>query len=394
MSHVIVVNAGSSSIKFAAYEASNEPRQILRGEVQRVGQPGTGISAEGLGEDVKDQPITGGDHTEATGQFIDWLRGRLGDRAVAGIGHRVVHGGFHLAQHQIITEATLSQLRQAAELDPAHLPREIALIESFRKAFAGIPQVACFDTAFFKDLPILSKLLPIPRKYFDAGVHRFGFHGLSYTFLTQQLRRMGGDAAVNGRVILAHLGSGASMAAIREGQPIDTTMAFTPTAGLVMGTRCGDLDPGLLVYLLRNQKLSADQLEELLNKQSGLLGVSGSSADLRDLLDRRATDIQAGQAVDLFCYQAKKWIGSFAAALGGLDTLVFSGGIGEHSAEARAGICAGLEFLGIWLDTESNVKGLSKISSGPVGVHVIPTDEEIVIANTVFELTGGSRIPG
>jgi acetate kinase len=299
----------------------------------------------------------------------------------------VVHGGFHLLDHQLITEKVLDQLKEAKELDLAHLPREIGLIESFGTQFPGIPQVACLDTAFFKDLPTLSKLLPIPRKYFDAGIHRFGFHGLSYTYLMQELRRIAGDTVADGRVILAHLGSGASMAAVKNGKPIDTSMSFTPTAGLMMGTRCGDLDPGVLVHLIRNEKLSADDLNDLLNRQSGLLGVSETSADMRDLVGKRTSDPRAAEAVDLFCYQAKKYIGNFAAALGGIDTLVFAGGIGEHSADARAGICSDLKFLGIEIDPAKNTANAAILSTGPTAVRVIATDEEIMIARIVMQIS-------
>jgi acetate kinase len=344
------------------------------------------LSAQGLGAKAEKLPIEAGDHGEAAGALVKWLREPLGDRKISGIGHRVVHGGFHLLDHQLITEKVLDQLREAKQLDLAHLPREISLIESFGQQFPGIPQVACLDTAFFKDLPTLAKLLPIPRKYFDDGIHRFGFHGLSYTYLMQELRRVGGDAAANGKVILAHLGSGASMAAVKNGKPIDTSMSFTPTAGLMMGTRSGDVDPGVLVHLIRNEKLSADQLNDLLNRQSGLLGVSGTSADMRDLVAKRGTDSNAAEAVDLFCYQAKKWIGSFTAALGGIDTLIFAGGIGEHSADARAGICSDLKFLGIEIDAAKNAESAPIISTGPTTVRVIPTDEEIMIARIVMRV--------
>jgi acetate kinase len=391
MAFLLVINGGSSSIKFAVYDSA-DVRRVLWGQVERVGQEGTALSAKGLGGDVDGQKLNAGDSAAATGELIDWLRGRLGDRKIDAIGHRVVHGGFHLAEHQIISSETLTQLKQAADLDPAHLPREIALIEAFAKAFAGVPQVACFDTAFFKDLPILSKLLAIPRSYFQKGIHRFGFHGLSYTYLMQQLKQLDPGAA-QGKIILAHLGSGASMAALQGAKPIDTSMSFTPTAGLVMGTRSGDLDPGLLVYLLRNEKLTVDQLDELLNKKSGLLGVSESSADMRDLVDRQGSDSRAQQAVDLFCYQAKKWIGGFAAAMGGVETIIFAGGIGEHSAATRAGICRGLEFLGIELDPGRNEKNAPVISAGRVLVRVIETDEEIVIAQTSLELTQAKHGP-
>jgi acetate kinase len=383
----LTINGGSSSIKFALFESTDPLTKILSGEVQRVGQPGTVMSASGLGDPVDKQPVQAKDHSQATDQLIDWLKNRLGDRTVAAIGHRIVHGGFELTKHQVITAKVMEQLTEAATLDPAHLPREIALIEAFGRRFPGISQIACFDTAFFKDLPTVAKLLPIPREYFEKGVHRFGFHGLSYTYLMVELRRVAGGAAADGKVILAHLGSGASMAAISNGKPIDTSMSFTPTAGLVMGTRSGDLDPGVLVYLLRNEKFSVDQLDELLNKKSGLLGISDTSADMRDLSDRRSTDSKAEEAVDLFCYQAKKYIGSYAAAMGGVDTIVFAGGIGEHAATARAGICQGLEFLGIEIDPSLNSKSDPTISKGKVCVRVIATDEETVIAREAIRLS-------
>jgi acetate kinase len=281
----------------------------------------------------------------------------------------------------------IAELKSAEPLDLAHLPREIALIEAFGKAFVDVPQVACFDTAFHRHLPRVAQLLPIPRKYSDGGVRRFGFHGLSYSYLMSELARIAKPQAA-GRVILAHLGSGASMAAVRGGEPIDTTMAFTPTAGLVMGTRPGDLDPGLLVYLSRIEKWTPDQMDDFLNSRCGLLGVSQTSADMQDLQKREANDPRAAEAVELFCYQARKWIGALAGALGGLDTLIFSGGIGEHAPEIRRRICEGLEFLGLRLDARlnSDVAPLISTPQSSVAVRVIPTDEEIVIARIVREL--------
>jgi acetate kinase len=238
-------------------------------------------------------------------------------------------------------------------------------------------------------MPRVAKLLPIPRRYDEAGIRRMGFHGLSYTFLIDELRRLAGDQIANGRVILAHLGSGASMTAMNGGRPIDTSMGFTPTAGLVMGTRPGDLDPGLLLYLMREEKLSPEQMDDFINRQCGLAGVSMTGSDMRNLIARRDSDIRAVEAVDLFCYQARKWIGSFAAAIGGLDTLVFSGGIGEHSPEVREAICRHLEFLGVSIDATRNVKSAGIISKDDnrVVVRVIPTDEEIVIARAILQLT-------
>jgi acetate kinase len=383
---VLTVNGGSSSIKFAAYAPGDPPRRVFGGQVERVGQPGATLSATGDGADVDQQPIAGGNHGEAADALIKWVRDRLGDRRVAAIGHRVVHGGLKIHDHAVVTAELIAQLRAATPLDPAHLPREIGLAEAFGKAFGGVPQVACFDTVFFRDLPAVARTLPVPKRYTDAGVRRFGFHGISYGYLTGELKRLDAKGA-DGRVILAHLGSGASMAAVRGGKPVMTTMSFTPTAGLVMGSRCGDLDPGFVSYLVRTEHLSADQLDELLNKRSGMVGVSGTSGDLRDLTKRRATDPAAALALDLFYTSARRWIGALAADLGGVDTVVFAGGIGEHDAAARAGICAGLGFLGIELDPDANEKHAEVISRGRVGVRVIATDEEVMIATIAAGLT-------
>jgi len=270
-------------------------------------------------------------------------------------------------------------------LDLAHLPREIAMIEAFEAHFPSVRQVACFDTAFHRDLPRVAQLLPIPRRYDRAGVRRLGFHGLSYTYLMEELGRLGADG---GRIVLAHLGSGASMAAVKDGRPVDTSMAFTAMAGLVMGTRCGDLDPGFLVYLMREEKLGADQIDDFISKQCGLLGVSETSPDMHELIGRRTTDTRAAEAVELFCYQARKQIGAYAAALDGLDSLVFAGGIGEHSPEVRSEICLGLGFLGVEIDPDANAANsvLISTSDSRVSVRVIPTDEEIVIARIVLRL--------
>ena len=377
---VVTVNGGSSSIKFAAYEPGPTPRRVLGGQVERVGTPGAALSAKGCGPDVAGQPLAG----DAVEGLTRWMRERLGGRAVSAVGHRVVHGGLHVHDHAVVTPDLLARLREATALDPAHLPREIGLIEAFGRAYPGVPQVACFDTVFFRDLPPVARTLPIPKRYTDAGVRRFGFHGISYTYLVGQLRQLG---AAGVRVILAHLGSGASMAAVVDGKPVDTTMSFTPTAGLMMGTRCGDLDPGFVSYLVRTEHLSADQLDALLNQQSGLLGVSGTSADTRDLYARRATDPAAALALDLFCTSAKRWIGGLAAEMGGLDTIVFAGGIGEHSAEARAGICGGLGFVGVDLDPAANAAHAGVISRGRVTVRIVPTDEEVTIATLTAGLT-------
>jgi acetate kinase len=315
---------------------------------------------------------------------MHWIEEHSGRDALTAVGHRVVHGGPRYSQPQRITAEMIEELHRLSPFDPEHLPLELKLIEAFRECHPTMPQVACFDTAFHRTMPRVATLLPIPRRYQAAGVLRYGFHGLSYEFLMGELTLLGDPAATKGRVIRAHLGNGASLAAVRDGESIDTSMGFTPTAGLVMGSRSGDLDPGLVSYLARTECMSATEFQEMVNHASGLLGVSETSSDMRDLLDRETQDVRAAEAVALFCYQVKKWIGAFAAALGGLDTLVFAGGIGENAPAVRERTCDDLGFLGIQLDQQRNAKNAPLISSGagPVRVRVIRTDEQLVIARS------------
>jgi acetate kinase len=295
---------------------------------------------------------------------------------------------------EIVTQDLLDELHRIRPYDPDHLPREIELIETFRQRHPKLPQVACFDTAFHQTMPRVAKMLPIPRRYDAKGIQRYGFHGLSYAFLMEELARLGDPAAKSGRVILAHLGNGASLAAVREGKSIDTSMGFTPTAGLVMSTRSGDLDPGLASYLARTEQMTTKQFYEMVNHKSGLLGVSETSSDMRDLFASEAMDVRAAEAVALFCYQVKKWIGAYVAALGGLDTLVFAGGIGENAAPARARICEGLNFLGLEMDQQRNTETAAVIStnSSRVTVRVIRTDEELMIARSTGRILGPGAI--
>jgi len=280
----------------------------------------------------------------------------------------------------------LEELERIRSFSPDHLPAELALVRHFLKRYPEVPQVACFDTAFHRHLPRVARLLPIPRRYEAQGIQRYGFHGLSYAYLLQELDRVAGEDAAKGCVILAHLGNGASMAAVRGGQSIDTTMAFTPTAGLVMSARSGDLDPGLVVYLARHERMTAPQFHDMVNTKSGLLGISETSSDVRDLLARETSDVRAAEALSVFCYQAKKWIGALSAALGGLETLVFSGGIGENSAVLRNRICDGLGYLGIDLDPARNEANgpVISVDGAKVTVWVIRTDEELYIARSVW----------
>lgn len=386
---VLTLNSGSSSIKFALYAANASPQLILSGKIERIGQANAQFTIK-LEKDqsVTRQAIHAASHGTAADLLIKELEKHTDLRDIVAFGHRVVHGGSRYSEAQPITDEMIMELRKISPLAPNHLPTEIDLIEVFLRQFPTQLQVACFDTAFHHNLPRVAQQLPLARRYDARGIRRYGFHGLSYTYLLEELERIAGPQAAQGRVILAHLGAGASLAALHEGKCIDTTMSFTPTAGLIMATRTGDLDPGVMLYLMRNEKLSIDQVDDLVNHRSGLLGVSGISPDMRDLLAQVASNPRAAEAVALFCYQAKKGIGSFTAALGGLETLVFAGGIGENAPEVRIRICQGLGFLGLDLDKARNARNESLISSdtSQVKVRVIRTDEELMIARTVYRL--------
>jgi acetate kinase len=392
MQSVLTINGGSSSIKFALYQAGEPLKKTLSGKIDRIGLPATNMTFKGPDEKQQGSlDIAASDHRSAANVLIDWLAKQDGFASIGAIGHRVVHGMKHI-QPEIVTQDLLDELHRIRPYDPDHLPREIELIEAFRQRCPNLPQLACFDTAFHQTMPRVAKLLPLPRRFDAKGVQRYGFHGLSYAYLMEELARLGDPAATTGRVIIAHLGNGASLAAVRAGKSIDTSMGFTPTAGLVMSTRSGDLDPGLAPYLARTEKLSTKQFYEMVNHESGLLGVSETSSDMRDLLAREKDDVRAAEAVALFCYQAKKWIGAFAAALGGLDTLVFSAGIGENCPAVRTRICDGLDFLGIELGEARNARNTEVISTeaSRVAVRVIRTDEEQMIARSVCRVLGGS----
>jgi len=372
---ILTINAGSSSIKFALFEQGAALRRLERGSIERIG--------------LADGP----DQKAAIAQLLQWVEshgagsshGRLG--AVA---HRIVHGGPKYSAPVVLNPAVLTQLKALSPFDPEHLPQELRLAEALAQRYPDLPQVACFDTAFHHDMPRVAQLLALPRRYQAQGLRRYGFHGLSYAYLMQELEREAGKPAAQGRVVLAHLGNGASLAAVRAGKSIDTSMGFTPVAGIPMSTRSGDLDPGIVWYLARTEGLDAQRFNQLVNAESGLLGLSETSPDMRDLLAREATDERARDAVALFCYQVRKWIGAFAAALGGIDTLVFAGGIGEHAAPVRSRVCEGLAFLGIAVDESRNAAHARLISKqgGRVAVRVIPTDEEWMMAQLVTGVLG------
>jgi acetate kinase len=366
---VLAINAGSSSVKCALFTLAADP-QLRRREV-----------IDGLA--VLSVP-----------RLIDWIGAEAGGGPLGAIGHRIVHGGPAYREPHLITGEVIQALKELIPLAPNHLSDAIALIEALRRARPEVPQVACFDTAFHADLPEVVRRLPIPEVYAARGVRRYGFHGLSYAFLLQELARLAGPAAANSRLILAHLGNGSSLAAVRDGRSVDTTMGFTPMGGVVMSTRSGDLDPGVVTYLLRVARLSADGAEELFSHEAGLLGISGVSGDMRALLERESGDPRCRLAVEMYAYSIRKTIGAFAASLGGLDTLVFSGGIGEHAAAVRARICDGLAFLGITLDADRNAAHAAVISASEaaVTVRVIPTDEELMVARASFTLLGSRDV--
>jgi acetate kinase len=388
LTSILTINGGSSSIKFALYQAGEGLKRGLYGKVDRIGLSGTNLTFDNPATNRQDsRSLAASDHKSAASLLIDWLEEQNSFESVRAVGHRVVHGMEHTAP-ELVTQELLDELHRISLCDPDHLLLEIELIETFHQRHPKLPQVACFDTAFHRTMPRVAKVLPIPRCYDAKGVQRYGFHGLSYAYLMEELARIGDPAATTGRVILAHLGSGASMAAVRDGKSIDTSMSFTPTSGLVMSTRSGDLDPSLGPYLARTEQMTTEQFYKMVNHKSGLLGVSQTSSDMRDLLAHEADDIRAVEAVALFCYQAKKWIGCFAAALGGMDTLVFAGGIGENAPCVRARICDGLGFLGIEIDEKRNAasEGVISTHASRATVRVIRTDEDLMIARSVSRI--------
>ncbi len=380
---LVSINSGSSSIKFAVYSLRGVPTRVLFGKIDRVGSRDTTLTYDDVERGLQDRRRIGDvDHIQAVTFLIDWLHQHTDLASIAATGHRLVAGGAKYWEPQLVTNELLEALRGLSAYAPDHLPSEIAVIERLRERMPDMPQVVCFDTAFHRHLPRVARMLAIPRRLQAQGIERYGFHGLSYAYLMEELERQVGADAAHGRVILAHLGNGVSLAAVHGGQCLDTSMGFSPAAGVPMATRSGDLDPGLVWYLAHTEQMTAAQFQQMVNHESGLLGVSETSGDVRDLLSREADDVRAAEAVALFCYQIRKCVGAFAAALGGLDTFIFAGGIGEHSAVIRARICEQLGFLGIHVDADRNTNNEAVVSSDAsrVSVRVMPTDEELMIA--------------
>ncbi|MEO7490797.1 MAG: acetate/propionate family kinase [Ferruginibacter sp.] len=389
---ILAINGGSSSIKFALFKTGNSLKQLFNGAIENIGtQKATLNFSNTIDQQKNSIDIEAADHDQAANHLIDWLEKQEHFDSIKAIGHRIVHGMDH-TEPELVTDDLLNELKKISAFDPEHLPEEIKLIEVFKKRHPAIKQIACFDTSFHTSMPVVAKLLSIPRRYFEMGIQRYGFHGLSYAYLVEELKRVAGEEAAKGKIILAHLGSGASLAAVKHGKSLDTSMGFTPTSGLPMGTRTGDLDPGVAWYLMQCEKLGPKKFNHLINHESGLLGISETNSDMRELMKIEDTDHRAKEAIELFCYQTKKWIGSFTTVLGGLDTLVFSGGIGEHSPEVRSKICDNLEFLGLELDEIKNINNEAIISTekSKVKVRVITTNEDVMIARLVNDILNKS----
>jgi acetate kinase len=379
---ILVINAGSSSIKFSVFKTGPDRSLVVgaHGQVEGIGSSPKLVVADAQGRTLKDETVSAADHDAAMAAINVWFAGHVGREATfAGIGHRIVHGGLRYSQPVLIDDEVLRYLEEMVPLAPLHQPHNIAAIRAASAVAPNVPQVACFDTAFHRSQPLLAQEFALPRVMTAKGVRRYGFHGLSYEYIVSVLPRVAPEIA-NGKTIVAHLGNGASMCAIDDGRSVATTMGLTPVDGLVMGTRTGSLDPGVILYLLQQEGMSAQAVEHMIYESSGLLGVSGVSGDMRVLL---ASGLPAAkEAVDLFVYRIGRELGSLAAALGGLDGLVFTAGIGEHAPEIRARVCRDAQWLGVDLDGAANTHGGPRISAARsrVSAWVIPTDENLMVA--------------
>ena len=387
--YALVLNAGSSSLKFCVFERplGESWHLAARGQIEGIGTSPRLSVKNADGESLAKQDVAARDAKEALDALAGWLRFKYGGSRVLGVGHRVVHGGAQFKGPTILNAEVLRELYQLVPLAPLHQPYNLAAIEAVYGRLPGIPQVACFDTSFHRGQPAVAELIPLPRELRQQGLQRYGFHGLSYEYIASVLPQVAPDIA-DGRVIVAHLGSGASLCALKERKSVDSTLGFTALDGLCMGTRPGSIDPGVVLHLFQGLNLTAKEVETLLYKKSGLLGISGMSNDMRDLIGR--SEPAARLAVDYFVYRAAKEIGALAAVLGGVDALVFTAGIGENSPEIRQRICASSAWLGIEFDDAANAQCLSKISTthSKISVWVIPTNEELMIARHTGALLG------
>jgi acetate kinase len=390
---ILVLNAGSSSIKFSVFEAAAGRAlcTALEGQIEGIGTAPRLQIKDAQGKRSVDQAVSAKDHDGAIAAIGDWFAAQLGSEAsFAGVGHRVVHGGLAYAEPVLIDDHVISGLEALVALAPLHQPHNIAAIRAVAARAPQVPQVACFDTAFHREQPAVAQQFALPRALTLKGVRGYGFHGLSYEYIVSVMPSVAAGRA-NDRLVVAHLGNGASMCAISKGRSAATTMTFTAVDGLPMGTRCGSLDPAVILYLLQHEGMDARAIEALIYSQSGLLGVSGVSSDMRALLASALPS--AREAIDLFVYRIGRELGSLAAALQGLDALVFTAGIGEHAAEIRARVCRDAHWLGIFLDEEANARHQSLISrvDSPVAVFVVPTDENLMIARHTRRLIDRQR---
>jgi len=387
--YALVLNAGSSSLKFCVFQrpAGDVWRLEARGQIEGIGTAPRLSVKDANGNSLANQDVAVNDGNQAVEALAAWLRSKYGGARVLGVGHRVVHGGANFKGPTVIDDKVLKELRDLIPLAPLHQPYNLAAIEAVFERLPNVPQVACFDTSFHRQQPAVAELVPLPRELRDAGIQRYGFHGLSYEYIASVLPHVAPELAA-GRVIVAHLGSGASLCAMKQGKSVDSTLGFTALDGLCMGTRPGSIDPGVVLHLFQSLKLSVKEVETLLYKKSGLVGISGISNDMRDLLGR--TEPAAVLAVDYFIYRGAKEIGALTAVLGGIDGIVFTAGIGENSAEIRKKICEASAWLGIDLDETANATRQTKISNeqSKVSVWVIPTNEELMIARHTGALLG------
>jgi acetate kinase len=389
LAQILTINSGSSSIKFGLYRMGRVETAAWSGSIKGIGQ-GSGVFhvKDTDGRTVIEKDLRLRDHRVALNEIIIWLQNSLSVQHFDAIGHRLVHGGNKFSQPHLITPDLMEVLDDLMPLAPDHLPHEINAIKVFERSHPGVKQVACFDTAFHRNMPWIAQIYGLSGELQQQGVLRYGFHGLSYEYILGELRKEVGEESSEGRVVVAHLGNGASMVAVKGGKSMDTTMGFSPAGGLVMSTRSGDLDPGVILYLLKEKGLGFSAVNRMVNKEGGLLGVSGLSSDVEDLLHAEANNPHAAEAIDLFCYQTKKFLGALAAVLNGLDTLIFTGGIGENAPAIRRQICENMEFLGIRLDQVRNDANEAVISTdgSPTTVRVMKTDEELMIARHTFKL--------
>lgn len=377
----LVINAGSSSLKVALY-GGKDSEPICSVSIEDIGSAEAHCIPDGQYGGDQTTTIDAPTHEEAAIQAKRWLESRLPQALlITAVGYRIVHGGDRFTEPTVLTYEVLEYLEQLTPLAPNHMPATLQCIRVFERLYDEAVHIGCFDTAFFADVPEVAQTLPLPKSFRDKGIRRYGFHGLSYEYLLYSFRQHEGEAAARGRVLLLHLGSGASMSALKNGRPIDMSMGFTPVSGIMMSTRTGDIEPGALMYMQQQIGLTVDEVFDVVAKQSGLLGVSGRSSDMLTLLRSQGDDPDAALAIELFCYTIKKTVGAYAAVLGGVDSIVFTGGIGERSAEIRKRILSGLEFLGIRLDEGRNDASERCIShdDSQVGVHVIPAREDHTI---------------